>query len=163
MAKDISTMIGETAFNFRVACFFEYDGKILLHRNFKVDDFWNLPGGRVKCGETTKNAIMREMEEELGYKFSSDRFNLIQINEMFFNYNNVDCHELNFMYYLKLNSEDELTQKQDFVCLDNCNLSYHWFDKKEVVKDNLKCLPLTIYSLAKREDFSNIVWATETK
>ena len=161
MNKDVSTMIGDTKFNFRVACFCEYKGKMLLHRNFKVDDFWNLVGGRVKCGETTKQALIRELGEELGYTFEPERLNLIQINEMFFNYDNLNCHELNFMYHIELNDKDELTKKQDFTSLDNENMTYHWFDKSEVTENNIKCLPNIIYTLAKRDNFDAIQWTTE--
>ncbi len=163
MKEDISTMLGDTKFNFRVACFFEYKDKMLLHRNVKVDNFWNLVGGRVKCGETTKEALIRELEEELGYKFEPERLQLFQINEMFFVYDNINCHELNFMYHIKLTDDDELAHKQDFGSCDKDNIVYHWFDKTEVANKNIKCLPDTIYHLAKCDKFDTIRWSMERK
>lgn len=46
-------------------------GKVLLERRAPagvvgVDGMWDLPGGKVECGETPQEAIIREIREELG-------------------------------------------------------------------------------------------------
>lgn len=57
----------EKKFNFRVGGILESPDrkKVLIHRlsNF---NFWLLPGGRVEMLEDTENAILREIQEELG-------------------------------------------------------------------------------------------------
>ncbi|MCR4311621.1 MAG: NUDIX domain-containing protein [Candidatus Taylorbacteria bacterium] len=50
-----------------VSCFLEYDGKILLlHRqDYKPQGgTWGAPAGKVDAGETTLQAIIRELHEE---------------------------------------------------------------------------------------------------
>ena len=42
-------------------------GRILLHRA-DYEDFWSLPGGRVEMLEDSREALRREMLEELGRK-----------------------------------------------------------------------------------------------
>lgn len=54
-----------------VGCFLEYEGRfVLLHRHTKKPDggMWGLPSGKVDPGESDDMAILRELEEETGYK-----------------------------------------------------------------------------------------------
>lgn len=45
------------------------DGAVLLERHApsygKQDHFWDIPGGKVECGETPAQAIVREVQEEI--------------------------------------------------------------------------------------------------
>ena len=50
-------------FNFRVAAFIQNGEKLLLQKSDK-DSFYGLIGGRVSFGETTFEAIIREVNEE---------------------------------------------------------------------------------------------------
>jgi ADP-ribose pyrophosphatase YjhB (NUDIX family) len=43
----------------------EKDGKVLLVKSLS-DEFWDIPGGRIHCGEKPAQALKREMKEELG-------------------------------------------------------------------------------------------------
>lgn len=43
------------------------DGKVLLVKEFD-DENWKLPGGKTHEGETILQAILREVEEELGFR-----------------------------------------------------------------------------------------------
>ena len=52
-------------FNYRVAGIALSEGRLLLHTSDR-DDFWSLPGGRCEFGETSAEALVREMREELG-------------------------------------------------------------------------------------------------
>lgn len=45
--EDISLMIGNVRFNYRVAVLFEYNGKFLFQKSEK-NSYWSLIGGRVK-------------------------------------------------------------------------------------------------------------------
>jgi 8-oxo-dGTP diphosphatase len=42
------------------------DGKILLVRDHRNPDLWELPGGRINVGESITTALEREIMEELG-------------------------------------------------------------------------------------------------
>ena len=55
-----------------------WDGKLLLER--RVDsDTWGLPGGGVKKQETGREAIAREVYEELGLRIPKDRFEKLAV------------------------------------------------------------------------------------
>lgn len=141
MNPDVSMIIGDTKFNFRVACIVENNGKILLHKR-DSDNFWNMVGGRAKCGEDTLSALNREMKEELNIEIKDAK--LINVSENFFVYDNQNYHEMLFIYYHQT-FDAELTSKQDFVSLDNEHMIYHWF-KKEEIKD-IVCKPDIIYTI----------------
>ena len=55
-----------------------FDGKLLLER--RVDsDSWGLPGGGVKKKETGREALARELYEELGLRIPKDRFEKLAV------------------------------------------------------------------------------------
>lgn len=158
--KDINTMIGDVRFNFRVGAFITKGDKMLMFKSIE-DNAWHLVGGRVKCNENTKEALIREIEEECNERFESDRFKLIHISELFFDYNEINVHEINFTYHIELNEGDELANKQDFGSCDSEGVIYHWFDKSEVVPERIKCLPYAVYNLVMRKNLDVIEWSTE--
>lgn len=54
-----------------VSCFLEYDGKFLLllrQDNKPQGNTWGVPAGKVEKGESKEEAVIREVEEETGYK-----------------------------------------------------------------------------------------------
>src|SRR4051812_17720201 len=56
-----------------VGCFLEYRGKfvILYRRSHKPDgNTWGLPSGKVEQEESDEEAVLRELNEETGYKAS---------------------------------------------------------------------------------------------
>ncbi len=65
-----------------VACVWVYDGegRLLLTRRAKEKSFpgtWENSGGAVKAGETSRQAIARELFEETGIRAAEDEFELI--------------------------------------------------------------------------------------
>ena len=61
---NVSCIVGNTKFNYRVCGLLIRDGRLLAMRDERAPYFY-LPGGRVKLGETAEQAILREIEEEL--------------------------------------------------------------------------------------------------
>lgn len=54
-----------------VGCFLEFEDRFLIllrHSSKPEGDTWGLPGGKVESGESDQEAIVRELEEETGYK-----------------------------------------------------------------------------------------------
>lgn len=146
MTKDISLTEDGYKLNYRTAVILTYKGKVLLHKA-KVD-FWNMPGGRVKYGEDSKNAIIREMQEELGITLKEPQ--LIAYCENFFNFDNTEYHELLTVYKQELTGNESIVAKQDFCALDNPSTNYHWFKIADV--KNEYCLPNIIYKLVESND-----------
>lgn len=61
---DISFIIGEEKFNYRVCAVILKDGEILAMRDER-SPYYYLPGGRVHLGERAEDAVIRELREEL--------------------------------------------------------------------------------------------------
>jgi ADP-ribose pyrophosphatase YjhB (NUDIX family) len=77
----ISVDIAGHRFQLRAAAVVAHDGFILLHR-LKGDEYWSLPGGRVKPGEDAQSTLEREMVEELNERVESAE--LLYVVENFF-------------------------------------------------------------------------------
>ena len=61
-------------------CFIEYNNKfVILHRRPDVRDAntWGLPAGIVENNESDEQAILREVEEEVGYKAKADELEFL--------------------------------------------------------------------------------------
>lgn len=73
------------------------DEKILFVRNWLGENSFNLPGGGIKTGEESKQAAIREVEEETGLKLSANQLKLvgnnIALNEYGIKYI-ADCYTL---------------------------------------------------------------------
>lgn len=79
-----------------VVCVWVYDGRghILLTRRAKGKSFagtWENSGGAVKAGETSRQAIARELFEETGIKAEEDEFELIDTDRDRNNYYDFYC------------------------------------------------------------------------
>lgn len=72
----------------------------------KHDDFagYYTVGGRVHLGESTAEAVLREVREETGQSLEIDR--LLFINEGFFTYEGKSRHEVCFCYLMKSEAVD---------------------------------------------------------
>ena len=82
--EDICVMLDGYKFNYRVAAIIKKDGKILLHKS-KKDNFYAIPGGRVKVGESSIKTLKREFIEEMGKDINVKDFT--GLVENFFEYN----------------------------------------------------------------------------
>ncbi len=56
-----------------------WDGKLLLEKRSDCDDCWGLPGGGVKSYETGRDAIAREIYEELGLRIPKQHFEKLAV------------------------------------------------------------------------------------
>ena len=81
MSEDIRIKNDKFSFHYRVAGLIEQNGKFLIQ---KIDgyDYYILPGGHVKLGESSAAAIKRELLEEVGWGI--DSLKLVCVNENFY-------------------------------------------------------------------------------
>lgn len=93
--------------------------KILLYKVDDGRDFFLLPGGRVKEFEDSKEAIKREIYEELGYKLE---FEICSIQENFLKKDNKNIMQYCFCY--KAIYEDDIT-KSIIKCKDRENQYFY--------------------------------------
>jgi len=126
----------KAVFNFRVAGVWIENEHVLLHKDVN-DDHWSLPGGRVAIGEETETSVAREFFEELGAPVTIDR--LLWINENFFEYRNMNFHEIGFYYKVSANNSLRYFQTDSFQGNEGKSLVYRWVPLSEI--DNIFVVP----------------------
>ncbi|HEX9853798.1 MAG TPA: NUDIX domain-containing protein [Acidimicrobiia bacterium] len=130
-------------FRVRVAGVAVHDGRVLFHRAAH-DDFWALPGGRVAAGETLAEALVREIQEEVGVEAVAGP--LLWVIENFFDHPSllrsppagppVAHHEIG--HYLQLTLPPPLRAAGDFTGVemrgtaDEYVLEFSWFSVDEL-------------------------------
>lgn len=129
--NDLSIETSEGKLNIRVGALIVRDGKLLMiwEPNGK---HWYTVGGRVKMGEDTYEAVSRELKEELGGAAEClPAGKLAVVNECFFDFDGVFCHEIGF-YYLFDGSDlpEELT-------LSDCEGRLEWLSREDIGRETL--------------------------
>ncbi|MEE4194675.1 MAG: NUDIX hydrolase [Anaerolineae bacterium] len=104
-------------FKFRVAALAMYQGHVLIHK-YEGSKYWSLPGGNVELGETTQEALKRELQEEANLEVEVDR--LLWVHENYFvrksgRHAGKYIHEICFYYLVRINTEKtfQFTGKED--------------------------------------------------
>ena len=123
---DLSFNCGNQKFNYRVCAMILSKNKILAMHDER-SPFFYLPGGRVRMGETAEQAVIREVQEELG--ILSKIIRPVWLNQAFFteDVNHMRYHEL-CIYFLMDVSETDLPEKGDaFVMKEGKHtLKFEW-------------------------------------
>ena len=111
---DINFKLGNEKFNYRVCAIMIRDGKILAMLD-EGSPFYYLPGGRVEIGETAENAVIREVQEELGVIPTITR--PLWLNQAFFTWNvdNSRYHELCIYFLMDITDTDLLSKGEKFT------------------------------------------------
>lgn len=121
MAEDCSVKTENAALGYRTAGVLIKNGKILLQRERNGDEY-AVPGGHVKLGERSDDALKREFFEETGAEISCDR--LAFVEESFFEYGNRMNHVLCLYYFVSTSTDIPHLSCQK----DNENIVFEWFD-----------------------------------
>lgn len=111
---DISFNYENQKFNYRVCAIMISDNKILAMHDERSPYFY-LPGGRVTMGETAEQAVIREVQEELGVTPSIIR--PLWLNQAFFteDVDNLNYHELCIYFLMDITETDLLTRGSVFT------------------------------------------------
>lgn len=127
---DISLMIDNIKFNYRVALLIENTNSILVECSPGID-FFTLPGGRVKTMESSIDALIREISEEMNIDIKEYDIKFSSLIESFFEFDNTKYHEVYILYRLKISDEDERF-KDGMKNKDSRENYYKW-----ILKDKL--------------------------
>ena len=140
---DVKIIQENLKFKFRVSAIIINNDKILVNQYGK--DSYCLPGGYVEIGETSENAIIRELREETGLKFV-DAIYCGVIENFFTNIRGQKTHGIDMYYKVKLSDEttyDDLTMNR-IENDKNGEIQHHfkWIFLEDLTKYNL--LPIKI-------------------
>ena len=109
------------------ALIFNSKNEALLIRTHKWSDKWGIPGGKIKWGETSENALRREILEETGLKVCGIKFVLVQ-----------DCiHSKEFYrdaHFVLLNYTCRCTGKNPRVKLNDEGREFRWLKLADAKK-----------------------------
>lgn len=118
-------------FKSRVAGIVINDNKVLAVKMMD-NPYFCLPGGHIKFGESSDEAVLREMEEEINCKFKINK--IIAIIENFYEKKGSRFHEIGYYYLVdnleKLNFNDYSRIENDEGILKN--LEFKWISLDEL-------------------------------
>lgn len=144
--SDITVPVGDGLVNVRVGAIIKKDGKILMAGNDSSDYYYSV-GGRIKIGESSEEAVIREVFEETGVKMEIDH--LAYIHENFFindskKYLGMLTYEISFFYTMKVPenfepvcysfTEDHSKEHLVWVSADTEKVIYPVFFREELIK-----------------------------
>ena len=105
--------------------------KILVCRN-KEKGYFYFPGGHVEFGESAKQALVRELNEEL--KISIKKVFYIGGGENIFNQEGKKHHEINLIFNVSVDSVDDKS-REDYI-------DFFFFGREKFLKE--KVLPVSL-------------------
>lgn len=135
MQHDCGFRKGNKWFRYRAAAIIVEDNCVLFAGN-EVDDYYYSIGGGVHLGETSEEAVKREVFEETGVEYEVDY--LAVIHENFFvgssELKGVDCHEIALYYMMKPKGNKNLNSQS--LTKGGVKESMHWLPIGELEKYN---------------------------
>ena len=146
---DISFRSNNQKFNYRVCAIMIWDGKILAMHDDR-SPYYYLPGGRVTMGERAEQAVIREVQEELG--ITPKIIRPLWLNQAFFteDVDNIHYHELCIYFLMDTTNTDLLSRGKIFTTKEG--LRTHTFEWLEF--DRLK--DEYFYPLFLKKDIFNL-------
>jgi 8-oxo-dGTP pyrophosphatase MutT (NUDIX family) len=157
MSNDIVFERDGKKFNFRAVAVIIHSNKILLHK-INSNPYWSLPGGRVELSESARDAVRREMKEEL--RIDCSIIQPLWVMENFFDSFGFSFHEIAF-YFLMSVPSDLLTRGDSFEEYDGTsklNFSWHAIDDldnvelyPEFLRKSVRNLPETLTYITHRD------------
>lgn len=125
---DISFLAGKQKFNYRVCAMILSDDKILAMQDDR-SPYYYLPGGRVGLGETAEDAVIREVQEELGVTPRIVR--PLWLNQAFFteDVDHLDYHELCIYFLMDVSGTDLLKRGEKFTAMEGQRVHrFEWLE-----------------------------------
>jgi phosphoglycolate phosphatase-like HAD superfamily hydrolase/ADP-ribose pyrophosphatase YjhB (NUDIX family) len=108
------------------ALIFNEENKVLLVQTHKWSNLWGIPGGKIKYGEPSEEALKREIKEETGLDIHSIQFVMVQDcihSDEFYR----DEHFILLNYVCKFSSSENVRLNEEAH-------NYVWVDLKEALK-----------------------------
>ncbi len=119
--------------NIRVGAIIMKDGKLLMVGNDR--DYLYSVGGRIKFGETSEEAVVREVFEETGVKMEIDRLGFVHENYFYGDTPsklNKLIYEISFFFYMKV--PDTFAPVSESFTEDNSKEHLVWVSPDDDIK-----------------------------
>jgi ADP-ribose pyrophosphatase YjhB (NUDIX family) len=133
--KDIEVKTESDKFKYRVNGIVIGNGKMLTIK-MKNNVSYCLPGGHVELGEDSKEAIIREIKEELETDSIIDK-ELAIVENFYVDKNNLKTHELSFYYLVKPVNFDKIKlENYSRIEIDKGEekqLNFEWLELKDLM------------------------------
>ncbi|MDD2807478.1 MAG: NUDIX hydrolase [Patescibacteria group bacterium] len=129
-------------------CIFYHHGKILATRGYdesKKQYFYRPIGGGIEFGETSQEALVREIKEELNTEVKG--LKKIGLVENIFTYNGQPGHEIVFIYDGQFVDQKFYAQKKIAVMENGVKSTAVWLNISDFPKKNTPLYPVDILSL----------------
>ena len=144
MPTDMTVPCGEGLINLRVGAILLRDGRFLMASN-RRDPYLYTVGGRIQFGETAEQAVVREVEEETGWKLKVDRLGFGHENYFIMDFGpnaGSPVYELSLYFYMKVpegfeprvqsRTFDGLMERMEWVSPDDPRTIYPDFFRTEL-------------------------------
>ena len=146
---DITLNVEDYLLNVRASGIIIHDNKILLHKNIN-EEHYALIGGRVAIGESSEEALKREVMEEMGKEV--DIIEGLTTVENFFQMKDSKYYEILFVHRLEFKNEDDKKILETIKNVEGKDyLRYEWIDIDKIEKYPLK--PKVIKEMLKNKNF----------
>ena len=137
-------------FHGRTCGIIKQENKFLIMRVNKTP-YYHIPGGHIEIGEDSKQAVIREIKEEIGCDVKEAK--LFSIEENFWTRNNKKCHGIEFYYIIKPKQQ---LQMQDCEKIENDKgeeklLHFKWVTLEEIKEIDLR--PSNIKDMLINEEY----------
>lgn len=147
---DLKIKTDNEEFHGRTCGIIKQKDKFLIMR-VNQTSYYHIPGGHIEIGEDSKQALTREIKEEIGCDIQEPR--LFAIQENFWERNNRKCHGIEFYYII--NTKPELDMK-DYKRIENDKgeekvLEFKWVTSEELKDTDLR--PSNIKDLLITEEY----------
>lgn len=135
---DCGFIVDDQWFRLRACGIIIDNNRVLMSKNIE-DDYYYAVGGGIHHGETSEQAVIREVQEETGLTLEIDR--LLFIHENLFKSSKPDvatlCHEVSFYYLMKYNGESVVSGSKNMYGVDEL---VEWIDLQKY--DQIQAYPL---------------------
>lgn len=145
---DVTMIMENIKFNYRVAGIIRDGEKILLHK-CKDDEFYALPGGKIMINEDSKHALEREVMEEMNKGvLVKDLFSVV---ENFFTLKSQRFHEVLMIHDAVIKDKLNEEEKIKIIGIEKRgDLEFVWKSVKEIETIDLR--PAAIKELILKDE-----------
>ncbi|MEJ7701535.1 MAG: NUDIX hydrolase [Pyrinomonadaceae bacterium] len=131
-------------------CLFRHENRVLVSEGFdtvKQNYYYRPLGGGIEYGESSREAVVREIREELGVEIENVR--LLGVLENIFIYEGQQGHEIVFVFDAEFTDKSlyKLDEIDGYEQEANVKFKAKWYSLNEIEKNGGRLVPETLAKL----------------